>query len=139
MGNGWSSRSCQHPSNSAHSVERHGRSIPIEAEPRNGKAWYLAGVLRSLDGDKPGALAALEKAVTFSPEDSGAQTNLGRLLLDLGRPAEAVRPLKRAAALLPEDVGLWRTLARAARSAPCRGYRECDALARLHGRRDRRR
>ncbi|MGD9743398.1 MAG: tetratricopeptide repeat protein [Dongiaceae bacterium] len=89
----------------------------LGTEPRNGKAWYLAGVLRSLDGDKPGALAALEKAVALAPEDSGAQTNLGRLLLDLGRPAEAVRPLKRATALLPEDVGLWRTLARAARAA----------------------
>lgn len=100
-----------------HAAARTTVEAVLEHEPRNGPAWYLAGVLRSLEGDKAGALAALERAVAISPQDAGAQSNLGRLLLDLGRPADAVRPLKRATALLPDDVMLWRTLARAARAS----------------------
>jgi tetratricopeptide (TPR) repeat protein len=79
----------------------------LAREPENAPAWYLAGVLRSLAGERTAALEALERSVALAPGDVGAQGNLGRLLLELGRPAEALGPLKRATALKTEDAAVW--------------------------------
>ena len=47
----------------------------VATDPKNAQAWYLAGVLRSLAGDRQAALAALERSVALAPEDAGAQGN----------------------------------------------------------------
>jgi len=85
----------------------------LTREPENAQAWYLAGVLRSLAGDRKAALAALERSVALEPGDAGAQGNLGRLLLELGRVDDAVVALERATALKSGDASVWHSLSTA--------------------------
>jgi tetratricopeptide (TPR) repeat protein len=60
--------------------------------------------------DPPGAgdeaaLARLRAAIAQDPQDAGALADAGRVLLALGRPQEALQPLKQAAVLQPENWG----------------------------------
>lgn len=58
-----------------------------------------AGTVAYTRGDYQGALARFEYAVAANPQDAEALSNLGQMLVRLGRPAEAVPRFERAIAL----------------------------------------
>ncbi|CAO3378420.1 tetratricopeptide repeat protein [Azospirillum argentinense] len=89
-------------------VEDYRRAVALQ--PDFAEAWTdMANALRSL-GRSAGAIAALERAVASAPGLAIAVERLGalrheegRLLVDQGRGTESLRPLARAAELLPLD------------------------------------
>lgn len=87
------------------------------------QAYHYISRARELDPDNPDvlvnwartarlmdkrddAVAALTHACAVAPDWSLAHTELGALLLDLGRPIDALEVCQRAAERLPGDVGL---------------------------------
>ncbi|MBK8915774.1 MAG: tetratricopeptide repeat protein [Phycisphaerales bacterium] len=66
---------------------------------------------RLLRPDGAAELARLEARVAESPEDAAARVALGRLLVDLARPRDALPHAERAAALAPDDADALRLLA----------------------------
>ncbi|KAA0685755.1 tetratricopeptide repeat protein [Azospirillum brasilense] len=89
-------------------VEDYRRAVALQ--PDFAEAWTdMANALRSL-GRFAGAISALERAVTSAPTLAIAVERLGalrheegRLLVEQGRGTESLRPLARAAELLPLD------------------------------------
>lgn len=71
--------------------------------PNVAAVWFnLAYAYTGLHQNEP-ALAAYAAAVKLDPELFQARVNMGILLLELGRPAEALPQLKQAVALRPDD------------------------------------
>jgi tetratricopeptide (TPR) repeat protein len=62
---------------------------------------YNLAILREQDGDLEGAVTEYRAAAGIHPDDPRIPMNLGRVLLRLGRPEEAVPELDRAAAADP--------------------------------------
>jgi predicted O-linked N-acetylglucosamine transferase (SPINDLY family) len=92
------------------------------------QAFHYISRARELDPDNPDvlvnwartarlmdrredAVAALERACTLAPQWPLAHTELGALLLDLGRPIDAIEVCRRAAERMPTDVSLRSLLA----------------------------
>ena len=84
-------------------------------DPRGARGHMAMGTwLRLVDGDVRGARREFEAAVRRDPGDARAAGNLGILLDEsFGRPAEALPHYRRALALDPRNVVVWRTNARA--------------------------
>lgn len=66
----------------------------------------LAMLLR-VSGDRDGAETHFRKAIAIDPEQVGALSNLGALLVELDRPLEALQVLDQAIALAPEHAGAY--------------------------------
>jgi len=85
----------------------------LAAKPDSaGGQRQLGGVLDRL-GDREGACKAFEAAVQQAPRDATARLLLGRLLLDTGRPREAVANLQEACRLNPGLSGAFYALSEA--------------------------
>ncbi|KAH0476378.1 MAG: hypothetical protein KVP17_003134 [Porospora cf. gigantea B] len=82
-------------------------------EPPLGILSHLAWA-KSMSGDSDAALDIYEQAVSLYPDDAGSRRNLGIMLLDLNRPADAAEALIQAYDLLPEDAQEPALLAQAA-------------------------
>jgi len=91
----------------------------LETDPKHPRAHlYLSEALAGT-GRLGEALTEAQAAVDSDSESYDAQGNLGRVLLKLGRPAEAVAPLQKAKALAPfADMGYDRDLASALGQPP---------------------
>jgi tetratricopeptide (TPR) repeat protein len=63
------------------------------------------------------ATETLGRLLELQPDDPELLTRRGNLLLTLGRPVEAVGPLRHAVELRPDDVAAWHNLAVAHQSA----------------------
>ena len=98
----------------------------------------LAGAQRlHASGDREAAIARLRDAVARFPDFIAAYANLGALLWEDGRPADAVEPLRRATALQPGDASLWSRLAHVqAAAGDARACLESLARAEAAGPRD---
>lgn len=72
----------------------------VAAAPTDGAAWHLKGRAHHLLGDLAAAEAALREAVRLRSL-APVWNDLGNLLADLGRPAEAVEAFRRAIAADP--------------------------------------
>jgi tetratricopeptide (TPR) repeat protein len=90
-------------------LEQRGDTYGAEREYRRALAlqeqavtWQRLAALRAHAGDWNGAASALERAIALQPEHETANFELGRALLQLGRPADAERAFARAEALNPE-------------------------------------
>ena len=74
---------------------------------RDARYWQphlmLALAVRQSEGD-PAALAHLMDAVRLRPNDAEIRTLLAGILRKLGRPREAVEPLRAVVAITPRDV-----------------------------------
>ena len=77
---------------------------PAAAEPRPYMDDRSSGTAAYAAGDFEGALAKYQDAVARHPEDAEAHSNLGQVLVRLGRPAEAVPHFDRAIELIQ---GRW--------------------------------
>lgn len=73
----------------------------IERHPHFGFVWKIWGVSLQLQG-KAEALHALQRASALLPDDVGAHSNLGNVLLGLGRHDEAIAIYQRALILKPD-------------------------------------
>jgi tetratricopeptide (TPR) repeat protein len=78
--------------------------------PDNGFAHMSLGLTLKYLGDRPGAIAALRRAVGCNPELAELQFYLGELLADDGQGAEARRYLRQALDLAPAGAP-WRQAA----------------------------
>ena len=76
--------------------------LPGATLPRTADAWFSQG--EALEGeDRAGAEAAYREALTAAPEHADAALNLGAMLCEAGRCAEAVDLYDRAVALSPDE------------------------------------
>src|SRR5262249_29301782 len=102
----------------AHALEGTGESVEAVAvlwglgglRPGNGRHWGCHGRLLQERGDRPGSLAALEKAVEttretirLQPDDTLAHYNLGNALRAQGKLEEAIAEFRTAIRIKPDD------------------------------------
>ncbi len=79
-------------------------------------AWFDLSQLKNSKGDLSGALTAAKQVVALNPKDAEAQSWLGRLYLENGGAALAVRHLELARSLGVDDKATLYSLARALRA-----------------------
>jgi Flp pilus assembly protein TadD len=79
-------------------------SEPRPAEPRPYMDDRSSGTAAYAGGDFEGALAKYQDAIARHPEDAEAHSNLGQVLVRLGRPGEALPHFDRAIELIQ---GRW--------------------------------
>ena len=102
----------------AESVFRKGRydeaaamfGVYVESNPSNAFGHYMLGLSAWKSGDHAGAEEALTRAVELNGETVKIRTNLGRVLLERGRPADALPHLQKAVELEPASHEVWRVL-----------------------------
>jgi predicted Zn-dependent protease len=75
----------------------------LALDPTNANAAYELGELNRASGDFEAARQRFDQAVTHYPNFEHALVGLGRTLVALGRPSEALRPLQTATKLNPES------------------------------------
>jgi tetratricopeptide (TPR) repeat protein len=90
----------------------------LELDPACPRALHVRARLRSIAGDRPGALADLSAAVASSSRDPWSATDLASLLQEAGRHAEADEVLAAAQQAAP---GWWRPFYVSALSAHAAG------------------
>lgn len=83
----------------------------LEADPTNGDALNLLGVVESRLGNLENGLALLMRAMERLPSHANVRHNLANTLEELGRLEEALSLREHAAALNPGDLNLWMALA----------------------------
>ncbi len=81
-------------------LQRLHRENPLDARVLSGLANGLARV-----GQTEEALAAVQESIRIDPRDPVSRAAHGALLMQLGRPEEAVAPLELAAAMIEGHVG----------------------------------
>lgn len=79
-------------------------------------AWFDLSQLKRSESDLAGAFGAARKAVDLSPKDASARSLLGRLYLEKGDAAQAVKQLQIARTLGADDKATLYSLARALRA-----------------------
>jgi Flp pilus assembly protein TadD len=102
----------------AESVFRKGRyeesaemfAVYAETNPTNAFGHYMLGLSAWKSGDHAGAEEALTRAVDLNGETVKIRTNLGRVLLERGRPGDALPHLEKAVELEPTSHEVWRVL-----------------------------
>ena len=102
----------------AESVFRRGRydesaemfEVYTSENPTNAFGHYMHGLSAWKSGDHATAEDALTRAVELSGETVKIRTNLGRVLLERGRAAEALPHLEKAVELEPTSHEVWRVL-----------------------------
>lgn len=82
----------------------------LSAEPSSGEARLLLSEALRLTGDLEGARAAAEADAKARPQWFGAHRQLGVVLAQLGRAAEAAAALQKAGELNPSHPTIWRDL-----------------------------
>jgi tetratricopeptide (TPR) repeat protein len=74
----------------------------IAANPGNATNWRLLGRVFLQQANLPAAEQALRQAISLDATSSASQFDLGRVLVDTGRPVEAVLHLQRSVELAPD-------------------------------------
>ena len=102
----------------AESVFRKGRygesaemfAVYVAENPTNAFGHYMHGLSAWKSGDHETAEDALTRAVELNGKTVKIRTNLGRVLLERGRAAEALPHLEKAVELEPTSHEVWRVL-----------------------------
>lgn len=84
--------------------------VYVERKPENAFGHYMLGLSAWKSGDLDGAIVALVRSYELSPENAKTVLNLTRVLLEQGRPGDALEYGKKALDLDPEDGGVYRVL-----------------------------
>lgn len=74
----------------------------IENHPREARAWNILGLLRWTENDLSGAERGFRKAISIDAHTRSYRTNLGYVLLEMGRSADAVHVLAAAHTRWPD-------------------------------------
>ncbi len=77
----------------------------LRLQPELPEAWHNLGVAKRLLGDLPAAETALRRSLTLQPETVETRYNLSLVLIDQGRPTEALPHLDAWLAESPNDAG----------------------------------
>jgi predicted Zn-dependent protease len=77
--------------------------LELRRDPSNANAAYELGELQRRAGEFDQAALSFGAAVSADAGFAEAFVGLGRTLIDLGRPADAIAPLTRATSLEPDD------------------------------------
>ncbi len=85
----------------------------VAGAPEMGESWVALAAARMMGGDAAGAVRALVTALAKSKGLAPAHELLGRILLEVGRPAEAMSHLRSALAIDPSDIAPRFELSRA--------------------------
>ena len=64
-----------------------------EMAPKNPMAWYQLGTIQHSVGDRPGALASFDKALSLNPKLVDATVSRASVLISTGKQAEAAKIL----------------------------------------------
>jgi Flp pilus assembly protein TadD len=88
-------------------------AILVESYPAADKPWNIRARAAAMAGDIGAAAQALALSTERWPSDPASWHELGRLLLELDRPAEARTALEQARRLQPDRPGLADDLATA--------------------------
>jgi Tfp pilus assembly protein PilF len=83
----------------------------VDRQPSSADAHYGLGVVKRSMQDFEGALASFTRAMELNDRPEYLHIELGVTLMDLGRFAEAERPLRHAIELSPDNPGNWLNLA----------------------------
>ncbi len=75
----------------------------LELEPENSDAWVLRAVIAQARKEPQEALRCLKIALDVNPDHSLAHFNMGRIYLDLEKPAQGLPHLARFVELAPDD------------------------------------
>jgi len=76
----------------------------VAGAPEVGQSWVALASVRMMDGDAAGATRALMTALEKSKGLAPAHDLLGRILLEVGRPQEAMTHLRTALSIDPSDI-----------------------------------
>jgi Tfp pilus assembly protein PilF len=106
----------------------------LAAQPRDGAALHMLGVIRARTGQLDEAISLLRKALSVSKNDASLQYNLARALSDSGRDQEALPHLRKAIQLAPKYTEAWLNLGHALQrlddlEAALKAYDEAIRLA----------
>jgi Tfp pilus assembly protein PilF len=82
----------------------------VESHPNSGWGHYMLGLSAWKSGDHGRAEQALLRAVALDSGNVKVRTNLGRVLLEQGRPADALPHVEKAVELAPDSFEVWRVL-----------------------------
>ncbi len=83
----------------------------LRAVPGHPHACLLLGAAQRLNGDSTAALATLSELARGQPNSAATHLELGIVLGQVGRIAEAITALRRAVQLKPDRPDAWRQLA----------------------------
>ncbi len=81
-----------------------------ESHPKDVGGQYMLGLSAWKSGDRGKAEQALLRAVELDSGNVKVRTNLGRVLLEQGRPADALPHVEKALELKPDSYEIWRVL-----------------------------
>lgn len=73
----------------------------IKQQPDDGKLWHILGTLHRTDQNSAAALAALEKALSYQPQNAVLHHAIARVTMEAGMPA--VEKFDQARQLAPND------------------------------------
>jgi Flp pilus assembly protein TadD len=82
--------------------------VLVRDQPASGQSHYMLGLSAWKSGNRGRAEEALVRAVELDEGSVKARTNLSRVLLEQGRPADALPHLESALELAPEAHEVWR-------------------------------
>ena len=102
---------------SAYFAKRYGEaaamfSVISEAAPENAWTHYMLGLSQWKGGDLERAEAAFTTALALDPSHLKSELNLTRVLLDLGRPVEALTHVEKGLAIDSTSPEVWRLVGR---------------------------
>ena len=82
----------------------------VASNDGDGQGQYMLGLSAWKSGDHELAGKALTRAVELNGESVKARTNLARVLLEQGKPGEAITHIEKAVELAPESHEVWRVM-----------------------------
>ena len=78
----------------------------LKSDPRHFAACHMLGILRAQQGRSAEALTLIETAINANPRSADARTNLGNVLIALGRYQEALASFDKSLALQTDPITL---------------------------------
>ena len=79
----------------------------LQSDPLHGGAWHLRGLIALQGGECERGVELIQRSLQISPGQPAAHCNLGSALLNLQRPAQALRSFEQAIALHGQFAPAW--------------------------------
>ena len=86
--------------------------LATQIAPKESGAWYYLALMKIHNGDLPGALKTLQKAIETGPSFTINYTTMAQIYLMQGNKAQAIEAMKQAAAIDPTDASIAENLAK---------------------------